>query len=867
MTVSPLPSDSELLQRFVRVSCGAAFRELVSRYSGLVLAVARRRTSGNWHAAEDIAQSVFSGLAQEAKKVRGETLGAWLYRRTLFAAAHWCRSERRRLTRESVAVELTGTNPQPTGIPEGFDEAFGRLRERDQQMLLWRYVEELDYRTIGASLGISEDAAQKRAARALELLRSSLVRHGVLRSASALAGLLVAAAGRETVSAATQARWSAAATQSAHAAPWAMAGLALPALCLLTGVALPVMLIRPAPDLRQSPVTQTGAASGFIAQKSLTKPAKPPVAADLATLKELAVKGANSPLWMARLDRAVSRLSSSESRALMEELGYREDNSGTRPPPIIREKVVAHWAEVDPREAAVRLNLRERGVAYRVLGAENLAEAEQMIAALPEEEAKLESTDFKSAQYGLWKNALCGLAAKNLASALEQMQGGVARLELEWGDQLETCLCIDAAETNPEQTARILGQRLNSPAQPYRATALKNLAKTKARLAWSMMDGNPLETGPRREVEQAVFQAILKQDKKEAVRLAPVILGSRAVSRAQESAAALYADGFESAWALAEKLTHAEFREALLSQLGSSLARDKPEEAMKKFRQDDANPAFRELWWQALYHLAGKDPAAVMAVKINDSTKASSQIQNIATALAQKDPDAAQRWLDALPDSCKAEAEKIRSNVAQMRTDADPKTRAEEVLTRGDAASQAADLMAVLQQWYLKDPAAARQFAARLSGTTRAAAMAGVLQAVGVNTLEGLAAAKPILTELAQSREKLPAAAGYAVSQVVQNWVQREPEQASAWINALPRGAVFDQAARGIAEGLRLTDPRDALTWVTAISDTALRNGMAQWILQDWSMADSDDARAAVEALAVPAQVKSAFLKHIRPTQ
>ncbi|HEX2750710.1 MAG TPA: sigma factor, partial [Verrucomicrobiales bacterium] len=76
--MAALPSNDELLQRFAASRSAEAFRELVNRYSGFVMAAARRQTGGDWHAAEDVAQRVFTALAQEAKKVRGESLGAWL---------------------------------------------------------------------------------------------------------------------------------------------------------------------------------------------------------------------------------------------------------------------------------------------------------------------------------------------------------------------------------------------------------------------------------------------------------------------------------------------------------------------------------------------------------------------------------------------------------------------------------------------------------------------------------------------------------------------------------------------------------------------------------------------------------------------
>jgi hypothetical protein len=56
--------------------------------------------------------------------------------------------------------------------------------------VLLRFYERRDLHAVGAVLGISDDAAQKRVARALEKLRAWLGRRGVTSSTAALAGLL-----------------------------------------------------------------------------------------------------------------------------------------------------------------------------------------------------------------------------------------------------------------------------------------------------------------------------------------------------------------------------------------------------------------------------------------------------------------------------------------------------------------------------------------------------------------------------------------------------------------------------------------------------------------------------------------------------
>src|ERR1044072_159381 len=71
------------------------------------------------------------------------------------------------------------------------DEALASLRDTDRHAVLLRFFEKKQLKEVGRVLGSSEDAAQKRIARALEKLRTFLVRRGILLSSTALAGVLV----------------------------------------------------------------------------------------------------------------------------------------------------------------------------------------------------------------------------------------------------------------------------------------------------------------------------------------------------------------------------------------------------------------------------------------------------------------------------------------------------------------------------------------------------------------------------------------------------------------------------------------------------------------------------------------------------
>jgi hypothetical protein len=89
-------------------------------------------------------------------------------------------------------------DPAPDPAPEWerigpvLDEAMSQLGDEDREALLLRFFRSHDFRTIGQSLGVSDDAAQKRVTRALEKLRVHLTSRGVTASAAALGAALSA---------------------------------------------------------------------------------------------------------------------------------------------------------------------------------------------------------------------------------------------------------------------------------------------------------------------------------------------------------------------------------------------------------------------------------------------------------------------------------------------------------------------------------------------------------------------------------------------------------------------------------------------------------------------------------------------------
>jgi RNA polymerase sigma factor (sigma-70 family) len=224
----------ELLNQFAREGSESAFAEVVEHHIDLVYAIALRKLNGDTHLAQDVTQLVFSDLARKANSLPGNViLAAWLYRHTTFRACEVLRAEGRRRAREQTAVEMNllheGGDPAWTDLAPALDDAVAQLNARDRDAIVLRFFERHDLRSIGAALGTSEDAVQKRITRALEKLHQILVKSGATLSLASLTTLL----GAQTIAAAP-AGLAPVICASALAATAGASGLTLTLLNLMT---------------------------------------------------------------------------------------------------------------------------------------------------------------------------------------------------------------------------------------------------------------------------------------------------------------------------------------------------------------------------------------------------------------------------------------------------------------------------------------------------------------------------------------------------------------------------------------------------------------------------------------------------------
>src|SRR6185436_19307186 len=184
--------DLELLREYAASGAEQAFEVIVERHVNLVYSAALRQVHDPVMAGE-VTQTVFIILARKARKLGPETiLSGWLYRTAQFAGAKALRTESRRRAREQKAAQMEPEKADTAWdqIAPHLEQAMAHLGEADRNAVVLRYFENQSLKSVGTALGINEDTAQKRVARAVEKLRTFFAKRNVVLSASILATTL-----------------------------------------------------------------------------------------------------------------------------------------------------------------------------------------------------------------------------------------------------------------------------------------------------------------------------------------------------------------------------------------------------------------------------------------------------------------------------------------------------------------------------------------------------------------------------------------------------------------------------------------------------------------------------------------------------
>lgn len=187
--------DRQLIDEYAVRNSDEAFRQLTQRHAGIVYHSALRQLRDP-HIAEEITQAVFIALARKAANLPQKTvLSGWLIRATRMAVLNHIRHENRRRRHEQEAQAMEPNEQEEADsiwnrISPYLDEALNRLSQTDRQAIVSRFFENKSHKEVGEILGMSEETARRRVSRAIEKLRTTFARRGIVVPAVALLAAL-----------------------------------------------------------------------------------------------------------------------------------------------------------------------------------------------------------------------------------------------------------------------------------------------------------------------------------------------------------------------------------------------------------------------------------------------------------------------------------------------------------------------------------------------------------------------------------------------------------------------------------------------------------------------------------------------------
>ncbi len=783
-----------------------AFAELVRRHIDFVHSAAFRMVR-NPAMAEEVTQSVFIALSQNAHPLAHRAvLSGWLHRTAQNLAIKVVRSEERRRAREQEAAvmhELTSGEAESiweTMAPH-LDAALSTLRKADRTALFLRFFQQRTTRQIAQTLGLSEEAAQKRVTRALERLRNVFAQRGVIVSASGVATALTAhsvQAAPPGLTATVMAKAAAAGCNTVGVVGSVLNLLAIAKLNVTTlslvftaGIATPVLL-------NSNPDSATANASSpkvSLARQGTLAVLRPRAAAS----REGSAALARLEAWLLEADQTRSTaILNDELRMLILPLPARDLPTAWRMGQRLRwrslreqfqKELLALWAEVDPHAALAAARTpgedwRSDSPCQEVLKAWTAKEPTLALAWIRENVPEEHRTSVlaRTLPFAVRTDPQAALAA------LSEIPPGYLY------EKTLTAVLDGWAEHDPPAAARhaiqMPASRLRTHLLTYAATAWASVHPD-AVLEWST---NLTDKTQRENVLGCAIRHLAMTRPDQAAGL----LTQLCVSNAQW--------GVGPASAIIEHWPHSDLAAA------AEWARQLPEGKVR----DWATQAL-------LRRLGATEPqqAAEFAAALPANGGELKSVRGALSSWSLQDPKTALDWASALPAGSLHDAAVVGACSGWAASN--PQQAATYVANLPPGAAQSGATLAVVFQWALNNPRAAADWV--------------------VTFPEG-----PL-------REQ-------AAARLISQWGSwhGDTSEAARWLESLPPSPSRDAAACAFVSEVAGRVPRLAAPWIGAIADEAKRNEAVEQITRKWLTTDPDACRTWLQQTTLPEERKRQLL-------
>lgn len=828
-------------QQYARDRDPEAFRRMVERHINAVHSAAERVLGQRGALADDVVQTVFALLARKAATLPEALLpGAWLHRQAVRRALNVLRTETRRERREhhfeETRVMHNDGNDKVWGeIQPHLDRALLCLPESERVALVLRYLEERSLTEVGACLGISPNAAQKRVSKALEALRRSLSRHRIVLQVTVLAALLA----ENSVRAAPV---HAAARVTAHALAAAAAQTALP----FTFVA--IMSYWKSTAAAALLVLCAGA--GWRGLGSTTQAAR---AAPRITPERRGSMAASALPVSAWLSAVGSAKAEDFPRLAAEAL--EERNLLRRHERL--EAVFSRWAEVSPQEgwAWVQENCPEDLREGRLPRDPRLAFLLSWAAVDGPSAYDANQKMQKPSRFTRWHGELAEQwARQNPHALLEFIASG--RWEEE-KDEAMACALRQLAANDPETIYHeALKMHDNYTRSSVIQAVAEGMARKNAELALTWVLGVPQGSDAREQAYVSIFGVLGGEDPAGTARkMDEVLTGDLTKVKAKAARPVL------ESWRRTDPAAALRWASTLGSgatwNLDGLVSPGSPEagELVKGMKSVEDRTQWEETLSRSWTAAAAGDWLKSRGAPWDELGLSSAR--TALRAWVREDAGGAAAWVDQLPGG--AEREGLRKVLlSQMAKEGAP---------------EAVVLAQLSQLRETPGDDAVRQLVAGLVGEHPAE----VLAAIGA-----LPQGEPRDSWLGQTagawaeRDPTGAAAWAAdipseetrakiTEGIMDRWWPDDPAAAESWAAKQSEGPVRDVAYSRVARSMTLEAPARAFAWAASISGEETRTHRLGRVLEEWTKSEPAAALAALEALPLAASEKTLLAAHLIP--